>query len=214
VVCLAPRAPGDSVRPRRLSGMVARPLNFTVKGAMRRALPLLVLLAASTPISADIYKLAVPTDQGIQFYWWPIVPSIDGWTHDEGASRAHGVNALVPAGQTFSGAPAIIYARAMYKPRIPEVKSLGQLITDDIATFKQDFPGVAVDKLSAIRDGDGRSHPYYSFNPKGNGSWELVAYGEEGDFYLIFTLSGQSKAARDAARSAFEKLVSRYREHL
>jgi hypothetical protein len=31
VVCLAPRAPGDSVRPRRLSGVVVRPLNFTVR---------------------------------------------------------------------------------------------------------------------------------------------------------------------------------------
>jgi hypothetical protein len=32
VVCLAPRAPGDSVRPRRLSDVVARPLNFPVGG--------------------------------------------------------------------------------------------------------------------------------------------------------------------------------------
>jgi hypothetical protein len=31
VVCLAPRARGDSVRPRRLSGVVVRPLNFTVR---------------------------------------------------------------------------------------------------------------------------------------------------------------------------------------
>jgi hypothetical protein len=31
VVCLAPRAPGESVRPRRLSGVVMRPLNFTVR---------------------------------------------------------------------------------------------------------------------------------------------------------------------------------------
>jgi len=35
VVCLAPRAPGDSVRPRRLSGVVVRPLNFTVRRRMR-----------------------------------------------------------------------------------------------------------------------------------------------------------------------------------
>jgi len=35
VVCLAPRALEDSVRPRRLSGVVVRPLNFTV----RRPLP-------------------------------------------------------------------------------------------------------------------------------------------------------------------------------
>jgi hypothetical protein len=31
VVCLAPRAPADSVRPRRLAGVVVRPLNFTVR---------------------------------------------------------------------------------------------------------------------------------------------------------------------------------------
>ena len=31
MVCLAPRAPGDSVRPRRLSDVVVRPLNFTVR---------------------------------------------------------------------------------------------------------------------------------------------------------------------------------------
>jgi hypothetical protein len=34
VVCLAPRAPGDSVRPRRLAGVGTRPLNFTVRGHM------------------------------------------------------------------------------------------------------------------------------------------------------------------------------------
>jgi hypothetical protein len=32
VVCLAPRAPGQIVRPRRSSGVVVRPLNFTVSG--------------------------------------------------------------------------------------------------------------------------------------------------------------------------------------
>jgi hypothetical protein len=31
VICLPPRAPGDSVRPRRLAGVVARPLSFTVR---------------------------------------------------------------------------------------------------------------------------------------------------------------------------------------
>jgi hypothetical protein len=31
VVCLAPRAQEDSLRPRRLAGVGARPLNFTVR---------------------------------------------------------------------------------------------------------------------------------------------------------------------------------------
>jgi hypothetical protein len=31
VICLAPRVPGEIVGPRRLSGVVVRPLNFTVR---------------------------------------------------------------------------------------------------------------------------------------------------------------------------------------
>jgi hypothetical protein len=33
VVCLGPRDPGESVGPRPLSGVVGRPLNFTVRRA-------------------------------------------------------------------------------------------------------------------------------------------------------------------------------------
>jgi hypothetical protein len=39
VVCLAPRAPGDSVRPRRLCDVVVRPVNFTVRPRAVEALP-------------------------------------------------------------------------------------------------------------------------------------------------------------------------------
>ena len=35
MVDLAPRAPGDSVRPRRSAGVVVRPLNFTVRRTLR-----------------------------------------------------------------------------------------------------------------------------------------------------------------------------------
>ena len=31
MLCLAPRVPGEIVGPRRLSGVVVRPLNFTVR---------------------------------------------------------------------------------------------------------------------------------------------------------------------------------------
>jgi hypothetical protein len=36
VVCQATRAPEDSVRPRRSSGVVVRPLNFTVRRRCNR----------------------------------------------------------------------------------------------------------------------------------------------------------------------------------
>ena len=40
MVCLAPRALGDSVRPRRLSGLSGRPLNFTVRSQEAKPVPL------------------------------------------------------------------------------------------------------------------------------------------------------------------------------
>jgi hypothetical protein len=39
VICLAPRALEDSVRPRRLADVGARPLNFTVRSRMANASP-------------------------------------------------------------------------------------------------------------------------------------------------------------------------------
>jgi hypothetical protein len=50
VVCLAPRAPGDSVRPRRLAALLVRPLNFTVRTPMRSVLPLVYLGAPALAV--------------------------------------------------------------------------------------------------------------------------------------------------------------------
>jgi len=185
------------------------PLSFTVRALMRYLWIVLVCLG-TTPLTAEIYKQAVPTDHGIEFYWWPVLKPVRGWTHDEGASRANGVNAFVPSGYSFSDAPAVIYARALYKPRIPETKSLAQLISDDRSEFQANFPGVEVKELAPIAVGAGSKFRYFSFTPKQQGSFELVAYADDPEFYLIFTLSGKTPADLEKARSAFEKMVSTY----
>jgi hypothetical protein len=174
---------------------------------------LLVAMLVIPPLAtAEIYKLAVPTDKGIELFWWPVMQPIPGWHHDEGASRANHVNAFVPNGSSFSDSQAVIYARAMFKPRIPETKSLNQLIADDRKTFEQDFPGVRIAELSPISDSKGSKFRYLSFTPSGAGSWERVAYSEEDDFYLIFTVSGTSEAALIHAQKEFEKWVSAYKQ--
>lgn len=178
---------------------------------MKKALLILASLLIHGAANAEIYKLAVPTDQGMMFYWWPVLPIISGWAHDEGASRAQSVNALVPTGYSFSQAPAVIYARAMYKPRMPETKSLSQLIADDRATFESEFSGVKINELTPIIDGNHKALRYFSYTPASQGSWELVAYGEEGEIYLIFTVSGNTEAALLKARPDFEKIVSTYK---
>jgi hypothetical protein len=66
VVCLAPRAPGEIVGPRRLSGVVVRPLNFTVRPHMRKwrytvALPFLMSLSGCIEITTYVSPAASGT---------------------------------------------------------------------------------------------------------------------------------------------------------
>ena len=52
MVCLTPRAPGDSVRPRRPAGVGARPLNFTVRPPRDAAVILRVKVRPSSRSSS------------------------------------------------------------------------------------------------------------------------------------------------------------------
>ena len=62
MVCLAPRAREDSVRPRRLSGVGARPLNFTVRGQLSPVQRVLFICSQN--------RLRSPTAQRV-FSTWP-----------------------------------------------------------------------------------------------------------------------------------------------
>jgi hypothetical protein len=175
------------------------------------------LMVPSRPVSAEIYKLAIPSDQGFTFYWWPQLQVPDGWVHDEGASRSTDSNMLVPKGQSFAHAPAVMYGEALYKPRMPETRSLDQLINDDKRKFQNHLPGIVILPIPALKNGDGRSLRCFSYSPppqsdsKGS-SWEWTAYSEEGDFYLIFVVSANNEASLKTAIPDFRRLIATYKE--
>jgi hypothetical protein len=115
---------------------------------MMRFVTLLVfLICLPACASAKIYKLAIPTDQGFSLYWWPVLPEISGWHHDEAVSEHLAANTLLPNGQSFNAAPAIIYAKADYKPRMADIKTLTQFIAGDIASFRHDVPDEQISLL-------------------------------------------------------------------
>jgi hypothetical protein len=173
------------------------------------------LMVPSRPLSAESFKLAIPSDQGFKLYWRPQLQVPDGWVHDERSSRSTGSNMLIPKGQSFAQASAVIYGKALYKPRIPETRSLDQLISDDKRKFQNDLPGIVILPLPALKNGDGRSLRCFSYSPPqrdGKGNWEWTAYSEEGDFYLIFVLSANSEVALKMALPAFRRLIATYKE--
>jgi len=60
---------------------------------MNRLIFLLLLISA--PIQAEISKLVIPHETGMKFYWWPVLPEINGWHHD----REHGLMTKRPKDQ-------------------------------------------------------------------------------------------------------------------
>jgi hypothetical protein len=169
-------------------------------------------LVASSAAQAEIEKIAIPSEKGFSFYWWPKLTPTRGWHQDRKHSFFHGVNALAPDGFTFKNAEVVMYANAIYKPRKPEVKSLAALIENDRKDFEANVPGVSIHEVAALSSADGREFRSFTFFPSGAGNWERVSYGEEGEFYLIFTLSARSLASFNAAVGAYETTIAGYHQ--
>jgi hypothetical protein len=105
-----------------------------------------------------------------------------------------------------------MYAKAIYKPRESDVKSLGVLIENDRNDFVENVPGVSIQEVAALSTFDGQKFRSFTFFPTSTGNWERVSYGEEGEFYLIFTVSSRSLAGFNSAVGAYEKLITGYKK--
>ena len=171
-----------------------------------------VLVLVPVVASPEIEKVGQVCEKGICLAWWPKLEPLKGWHHDDGASWAIGANVQVPDGFTFSNAETIIYAKASYKPRIPETTTLEVLIRDDQDDFLKHDPTVAITKVPSLKTSDGQALETYTFSPKGKGNWEEVSYGEEGEYYLIFTISSRTRAGFLATLRVYEQYITQYKE--
>lgn len=176
----------------------------------RCLLMLLVLLSGTA--HAEMEKLVVPCAQKICFHWWPKLPVVEGWHHDREHSLKYSFNAQAPDGSTFEDAETVMYAKALYKPAFPNLKTLDMVIEDDRQKFISSNPGIEVEEAGMLATGDGKQLKSFTFHSPRQGSWDRVSYGEEGQFYLIFTLSSGSSAGYQKAVTAYERFIERYKE--
>jgi hypothetical protein len=170
------------------------------------------VLFLSVNAIAEVEKLAIPCKEQICFYWWPKVPPTSGWHHDREYSLRYGVNAIAPDGFTFNNAVTVMYAKAEYKPRMPEATSIEMVIANDKKTFLESYPGIVISEDSPLTTADGQKLRSFTFFPKEKGNWERVSYGEEGEFFLIFTLSSRTRADYDKALGVYEDIIRHYKE--
>ena len=180
-----------------------------------------VLLSSFLPqlAEAEIFKKALICNDSGQtcFYWWPQLKTQEGWEQEEGASYHFRSNMHIKKGSTFATSESVIYAKALFKERKPEIKSIEALIKDDKESFLKKIPGLKISKVDKYENPAGFKFSMFEFfPPNGAGNWERVAYSEEvdtegNDYFLIFTLSSKSKEGYLSAKESYLGFLDAYK---
>jgi hypothetical protein len=179
------------------------------RGAAGALLAVILLLPASHT-GAEIEKVAWPREKDMVFMWWPKVTPPDNWIHVPEVSYQNHINLFVLEGQDFDDSPAVMYARAIYYENGNTEQELETAIKDDLEGFLEHSPDSSVAEAGTVPTGDGTKLRTISFTPKGQGHWELVSYGREPKYVLMFCISATSKEALDQHRGAFLEMVHSY----
>lgn len=178
---------------------------------MKSFLGCLFLLLLTGSASAEIVKYGRPSAKGIDLFWWPKLSPPKGWMQDTPASEENGINVLVPKGASFSNSDVVIYGRACYKPNWDQ-KTLTAFIAYDKKDSMNQFPSQHLTEASQITEGDGVKMRTIEFFPTKKGNWERVAYLEEGQFYVVFTLSSRTKSGYASTLPVFLDLLRKNRK--
>ena len=159
---------------------------------------------------AEIERTGYPTDHGIELIWWPKVTPPAGWIHDDKVSLANAINMMVPRNETFVDSPVLMYARAFYHEAGDTGRHLATAIDEDKKGFLGKYPKSKIEEVAATETGDGTKLRTLAFIPDGAGNWDLVAYGREPEYVLMFCISARTPAALAEHRAAFEAMVRSY----
>jgi hypothetical protein len=161
--------------------------------------------ALQLPARAEMLQFSTP--DGIKS--WPKLPDIPDWHQDQESSLRLAANSLIPDGVDPANAEVTIQARGFPRRGNGTTTSLSQIVDTDRAAAPA---GTQVKQLANVADKDGTPFNLYAFVPASgsSGSWKVVAYSEEGDYLLAFTLNARSQSAYDTNLPVFTTLIQKY----
>jgi hypothetical protein len=184
---------------------------------MKLILSALILLLSSLT-QAEIHQDSQPCSppENVCLYWWPVLPAISGWVQDKTSSYRYSANTQIPVGSKFGSAETVIYAKASYKPKDSEFKTLHDFIRNDQDSFLKTDPALKITELETIATAADKELQRFSFTPTEKGDWEQVSYGEETDkngrdYYVIFVISSHTQSGLKNNLSAYEKFINKYK---
>lgn len=166
-------------------------------------------LAVALPAQAGLEPVLGTCGSSPCLWQEPSVTAPAGWELKDRASRHYHARAFAPAGSNFENANAVMYAKAV--PKQGQPASLDAFISQDVASFRAQNQKLQVKTGLTFPDGDGHVLKAVQLLPgSAGGQWETIAYGEEGNAYLVFALSGTGMLEQQTAQPAFEQMLRSY----
>ena len=178
-----------------------------------RLIFLLLLTLAPTVCSAETEGFGELCPSQICLWRRPIIDAPTGWERDEKFSRKNQNNSFFPTNPSFG--ESLMYASSFYRPN-PNTQTLKEFIEEDRGKFIESANGTysKVVEKPDLKTGDDKPLKVLSFETTYNNrqQFDLVAYGEEGDMFLIFTLSSPSLETYNSSLPSFKAFVGGYYE--
>lgn len=173
-----------------------------------------VAMVTAVAAHADVEKFALMGNNGMRMVWWPKIAPPIGWAQDRRSSEHYAMNAFAPGGSTFNDADTVFYARAEYKQRVPEIKTLKQYIERDRKGALSHVADLKIKPGAALANGDGAKLDTLVFEPGATaGNWERVAFLEEGDYFFNFVISARTKAGYEKNVKVYEDWIRAYKRN-
>jgi hypothetical protein len=170
--------------------------------------------AASTPASALVEKVMTVCSGQLCPFFKPAFAVPTGWYEDHKTGMRLGVRLLVPVGETFDSAAAIIYATARHNL---EGENLDSAVAQHEENWRRKVPQVAITRLGDVARSTGPGFQQHEFVAPGSATqpYERVATAVDSDadgnaFVVRLVLTAKSEAALKSTEASFLALLKSY----
>jgi hypothetical protein len=171
-------------------------------------------LAAPSPAPALVEKMMTVCSGQLCPFFRPSFAVPEGWWEDHKTGLRLGVRLLVPVGETFDSAPAVIYATAR---NAQEGEDLAAAVAQHHESWRRKVPEVAINRLGDVGRRDGAAFQQHEFvSPKlTTQPYERVATATDSDaegaaFVVRLVLTAKSEAALKATEESFLTILKGY----
>ena len=182
--------------------------------ALRLSAGAVFLAGLASPAPALVEKVMTVCSGQLCPFFKPAFAVPAGWYEDHKTGMRLGVRLLVPLGETFDTAPAIIYATARHNL---EGEDLAGAVAQHQETWGRKIPDVAITRLGDVARGNGSRFQQHEFvSPRlATQPYERFAMATDSDadgnaFVVRLVLTARSEAALKAAEEAFLALLKGY----